>query len=200
LLVICFSPSLSDSFLFLTLTRLVVVLKFINFRFALFIPPPLGDFQCPMKLSLRPWLRGFGQDLQPNTSPGNLLRPWRNFSRRWMNTSELIMTFDREGRKLTDSLKWPGASEEESILGTSDQFIPLRMTTEEASNRGHNIPPRLRGSNRVILGPQLQGAEAPGASEEGLGISPEKFIAYSAVRTRAILPGCAMSPSRNRKK
>jgi hypothetical protein len=41
---ICFSPSLSNSFLFLTLTRLVVVLKFINFRFALFTPP-LGDFQ-----------------------------------------------------------------------------------------------------------------------------------------------------------
>jgi hypothetical protein len=34
---------LSDSFIFLTLTRLVVVLKFINFRFALFTPP-LGDF------------------------------------------------------------------------------------------------------------------------------------------------------------
>jgi hypothetical protein len=61
------------------------------------------------------------------------------------------------------------------VHGTSDQFIPLRMTIEEASNRGHNIPPRLRGSNRAILGPQLQGAEAPGASEEGLGISPEKI-------------------------
>jgi hypothetical protein len=36
-------PSLSDSFLFLTLTRLVIVLKFINFRFALFTPP-LGNF------------------------------------------------------------------------------------------------------------------------------------------------------------
>jgi hypothetical protein len=74
------------------------------------------------------------------------------------------------------------------------------MTTEKVSNRGRSIPPRLRGSNRAILGPQLQGAEAPGASEEGLGISPGKFIAYSAVRTRAILPGCAMSPSRNRKR
>jgi hypothetical protein len=42
--VICFSPSLSDSFIFRTLTRLVVVLKFINFRFALFTPP-LGDLQ-----------------------------------------------------------------------------------------------------------------------------------------------------------
>jgi hypothetical protein len=30
--------SLSDSFLFLTLTRLEVVLKFVNFRFALFTP------------------------------------------------------------------------------------------------------------------------------------------------------------------
>jgi hypothetical protein len=39
-----FTLSLSDSFIFLTLTRLVVVLKFINFRFALFTPPPLGDF------------------------------------------------------------------------------------------------------------------------------------------------------------
>jgi hypothetical protein len=33
-----FSPSLADSFIFLTLTRLVVVLKFINFRFVLFTP------------------------------------------------------------------------------------------------------------------------------------------------------------------
>jgi hypothetical protein len=41
--MIWFAPFLSDSFLFLTLTRLVVVLKFINFRFALFTPP-LGDF------------------------------------------------------------------------------------------------------------------------------------------------------------
>jgi hypothetical protein len=40
-----FSPSLSDSFIFLTLTRLVVVLKFIDFRFTLFTLP-LGDFQC----------------------------------------------------------------------------------------------------------------------------------------------------------
>jgi hypothetical protein len=31
---------LSDSIIFLTLTRLVVVIKFVNFRFALFTPPP----------------------------------------------------------------------------------------------------------------------------------------------------------------
>jgi hypothetical protein len=72
------------------------------------------------------------------------------------------------------------------------------MTIEEVSNRGHNIPRKLRGSNKAIFGRQLQGAEAPEASEEGLGISPEKFITYSVVRTRAILQGCAMSPFTNR--
>jgi hypothetical protein len=39
LLAICFPPSLADSFLFLTLTRLVVVFIFVNFSFALFTPP-----------------------------------------------------------------------------------------------------------------------------------------------------------------
>jgi hypothetical protein len=33
-----FLRPLSDSFIFLTLTRLVVVIKFVNFRFALFTP------------------------------------------------------------------------------------------------------------------------------------------------------------------
>jgi hypothetical protein len=43
-LAICFTPSLVDSIIFLTLTRLVVVIIFENFSFALFTPP-LGDFQ-----------------------------------------------------------------------------------------------------------------------------------------------------------
>jgi hypothetical protein len=41
-----FAPSLADSIIFLTLTRLVVVFIFENFSFALFTPP-LGDFQPP---------------------------------------------------------------------------------------------------------------------------------------------------------
>jgi hypothetical protein len=36
---ICFSPSLADPIIFLTLTRLVVVFIFVNFSFALFTPP-----------------------------------------------------------------------------------------------------------------------------------------------------------------
>jgi hypothetical protein len=43
-LAICFAPSLADSIIFLTLTRLVVVIIFENFSFAIFTPP-LGDFQ-----------------------------------------------------------------------------------------------------------------------------------------------------------
>ena len=38
-LAICFAHSLADSIIFLTLTRLVVVIKLLNFTFALFTPP-----------------------------------------------------------------------------------------------------------------------------------------------------------------
>jgi hypothetical protein len=38
-LAICFAPSLADSFIFLTLTRLVVVFIFVNFSLALFTLP-----------------------------------------------------------------------------------------------------------------------------------------------------------------
>jgi hypothetical protein len=93
-----------------------------------------------------------------------------------------------------------GASEGGFIPDMSDRFIPLRLMTGEASSRGRNIPPRLRGSSRATLGLQLQGAEVPGASEEDLGIRPGKFIAYSVVRTRVTPPGCAMLPSRNKKR
>jgi hypothetical protein len=49
--VICFPPSLADSIIFLTLTRLVVVINFVNFSFALFTPP-LGDFQQEDQVAL----------------------------------------------------------------------------------------------------------------------------------------------------
>jgi hypothetical protein len=105
-----------------------------------------------------------------------------------MSTSGLIMTFDKEGKKLIDFLRWLGASEEESTLGMSDESTaPVRMMTKEASFRGHSTPHSLRDSSKAPSGHQLQGAEAAGASEEDMGISPEKSIAYSVVRTRATL-------------
>jgi hypothetical protein len=68
------------------------------------------------------------------------------------------------------------------------------MMTKEASFRGHSTPHNLWGNNKALSGCQLQGAEVPGASEEDMGISLGRFIAYSVVRTRAILQECAKSP------
>jgi hypothetical protein len=62
------------------------------------------------------------------------------------------------------------------------------------------IPHNLQGNMKAPSGHQLQGAEALGALKEGLGISLERFIAYSVVRTRAILQECVMSPFRNKRK
>jgi hypothetical protein len=42
--------------------------------------------------------------------------------------------------------------------------------------------------------------KAPGASEEDTGISPGRFIAYSAVRTKAILQECGKSPFKSRRR
>jgi hypothetical protein len=74
------------------------------------------------------------------------------------------------------------------------------MTTKEASFRGHNTPRNLRGNSKALSGRQLQGAEAPGTSEEDMGINPGRFIAYSVVRTRAILQECVKSPFRSRRR
>jgi hypothetical protein len=47
--------------------------------------------------------------------------------------------------------------------------------TGEASSRGRNIPPRLRGSSRAILGLQLQGAEVLGGFGGRFGDQPRKI-------------------------
>jgi hypothetical protein len=84
------------------------------------------------------------------------------------------------------------ASKDESTRGMSGRFIaPVRTTTNGASFRGHNTPHSLRGSSKALSGHQLQGAEAPRASEEDSRISPGRSTVYSVVRTRAILQECA---------
>jgi hypothetical protein len=78
----------------------------------------------------------------------------------------------------------------------SDQSIAsVRMMTKEDSFRGHSTPHSLWDNNKAPLGHQLQGAEAPGASEEDMGISPGKSIAYSVERTKVTLQEYARSPS-----
>jgi hypothetical protein len=73
----------------------------------------------------------------------------------------------------------------------SDQSTALvRMMTKEASFRGHITPHSLQDSSKGPSGHQLQGV---GASEEDMGINPEKFIAYSVVRTKVTLQERARS-------
>jgi hypothetical protein len=83
---------------------------------------------------------------------------------------------------------------------SGQSIAPLRVTTKEVSLRGHNTPHNLRGNNKALLGHQLQGAEAPGASEEDSGISLERYTAYSVVRIRATLQECVESPFRSKRR
>jgi hypothetical protein len=55
------------------------------------------------------------------------------------------------------------------------------VMTEEASLKDHNTAPNLQGNNKALSGHQSQGAEAIGASEEDMEISPEGYIVYSMV-------------------
>jgi hypothetical protein len=64
---------------------------------------------------------------------------------------------------------------------------------KEASFRGHSTPHSLWDSSKAPSGRQLQGADAPRALEEDMGISPGKFITYSVVKTRATPQECAKS-------
>jgi hypothetical protein len=83
----------------------------------------------------------------------------------------------------------------------SGQFTtPLRVMIEEVSCRGRSILHNLWGSNKALFGRQLQEAEAPGASEEDMGISLGRSTTYFVVKTRSILQECAKSPSKSRRR
>jgi hypothetical protein len=66
--------------------------------------------------------------------------------------------------------------------------------------QGSQYTSQSSGNNKALSDHQLQGAEAPGASGEDLGISLERSTAYSVVRTRAILQECAKSPFRSKRR
>jgi hypothetical protein len=83
----------------------------------------------------------------------------------------------------------------------SDQSITLaRVMTEEASFKGHNTAPNTQDNNKALSGHQPQGVEAAGASEEGMGIIPESYIAYSVVKTRDTLQEHVRSPFRSKRR
>jgi hypothetical protein len=118
-----------------------------------------------------------------------------------MNTSELIMIFGKEGKKLTDTLRWLGASEEDSTLGMSSQSIMVaQVMIGEANPKGKSTAPNHLGRNKVLSGHQLQEAEGAEASEEDTEISPGDCFACSAAKIKATPQECAKSRFRSRKR
>jgi hypothetical protein len=116
-LAICFAPSLADLIIFLTLTRLVVVINFVNFSFTLFTLP-LDDFQRArllgpsgrkpkhgpaIRFSNKTWRNLMKSDFQNYCSisdqrgnPNNL-KTWRNLmkSTRFMKYRDEDILIDR---------------------------------------------------------------------------------------------------------
>jgi hypothetical protein len=83
----------------------------------------------------------------------------------------------------------------------SDQSTALvRTMTKEASFRGRSTAHSLQDSSKAPSGHQLQGAEATGASEVDMGISLERSIAYSVVKTRATRQEHARLPFKSKKR
>jgi hypothetical protein len=97
------------------------------------------------------------------------------------------MIFGKEGKKPTDTLKWPGASEGDSTPSMSGQSImPAKVTTGETKPKGSSIAPNHQGHNKLPSGHQLQEAEEAEASEEDMEISPENYFVCSAAKTKGI--------------
>jgi hypothetical protein len=71
---------------------------------------------------------------------------------------------------------------------------------EKVSCRGRSILHNLQGNNKALFGRQLQEAEAPGASEEYMGINQGRSTVYFVVKIRAILQECAKSPFKSRRR
>jgi hypothetical protein len=118
-----------------------------------------------------------------------------------MNTSEPTMIFGKEAKKLTDTLKWPGASEEDSTPGMSGQSIMLAQVTKgETKPKGSSIAPNHQGRNKVPSGHQLQEAEGADALEENLEISLGDCFVCSVVKTKATPQERAKSRFRSRKR
>jgi hypothetical protein len=118
-----------------------------------------------------------------------------------MNTSELIMISGKEGKKLTDTQRWPGASEEDSTLGMSGQFrTPAQVMIGEANLKGNSTTPNHQGRNKVPSGHQLQEVEGAEALEEDTEINPGDCFVCSAAKTKATPQEHAKSQFRSKKR
>jgi hypothetical protein len=111
------------------------------------------------------------------------------------------MIFGKEGKKTTDTLKWPGASEGDSTLDMSVQSIMLaQVMIGETKPKGSSIAPNHQGHNKVPSGHQLKEAEGAEASEEDMEISPRNCFVCSAAKTKGITQECARLQFKSRKR
>jgi hypothetical protein len=111
------------------------------------------------------------------------------------------MTFGREGKKPADTLRWPGASEEDSTLGMSGQsIIQAQAMTGEIILKGISTTPNHQGHNKSPLGHQLQEVDGREASKEGMVIILGDCFAYSVGKIRDTRQGRAKSRSKNIRK
>jgi hypothetical protein len=125
-----FLPSLSDSFTFLTLTQLVVVLKFINFRFALFTPP-LGDFHHlkPQELS-SVVLWGSKGDGQVDMSQRVLPFSWHDVEERSVRLRE-VLDDDPQG------LEHLGEGDVDAASPSTNTFFTWLSRITESTSSGY---------------------------------------------------------------
>jgi hypothetical protein len=118
-----------------------------------------------------------------------------------MSTSEPTMTFGKEGKKPTDTLRWPGASEEDSTLDMSGRFImPAQVTIGETILKGSSTVLNRQDHNKALSGHRLQEAEGGEASEEDMEINPGNYFVCFAVKIRGTPQGRAKLRFRSRKK
>jgi hypothetical protein len=97
------------------------------------------------------------------------------------------MTFGKEGKKPTDTLKWLGASEGDPTPGMSGQsIIPAQVMTGETKPKGSSTAPNHQGHNKAPSGHQLQEAEGAETLEEDMEISPENFFVCSTAKTKGM--------------
>jgi hypothetical protein len=144
LLAICFAPSLADSFIFLTLTRLVVVIIFENFSFALFTPP-LGDFHLLQRVGRT------GKD-------GTALAQGRSLPPAWT----LVTPYCKRTR--------PGRGANTKAAGsTSHACLPPAVFPPSRSASRRPIWAGARGDN-LLVGPGTPGVETPIVGAPGRGL------------------------------
>jgi hypothetical protein len=102
------------------------------------------------------------------------------------------MTSGKEGRKLTDILRWPGASKEGSTQGMSGRYtIPSKVKTEAITTKGSNTLPSQLGCDKAPSDHQPQEAEGDEASEEDLTHNQEGCSACSMESIRGTQLGPA---------